>query len=132
MSGINFKPITTLREPTELAAQGLVSVADLADLEKVAARYAVAVTPEGAALIDPDDPEDPIRSGKRRIHPSPGSCIAIRIGCCSNWFMSARSIAGSVFAARWSARARRRRSRRALTTTHWPISAHIPRFGKSS
>jgi lysine 2,3-aminomutase len=60
MSGINFKPITTLREPTELAAQGLVSVADLADLEKVAARYAVAVTPEVAALIDPDDPEDPI------------------------------------------------------------------------
>ena len=60
MSGINFKPVTTLREPTELAAQGLVSVADLADLEKVAARYAVAVTPEVAALIDPDDPEDPI------------------------------------------------------------------------
>src|SRR6202790_5439429 len=60
MSGINFKPVTTLREPTELAAQGLVSVADLPDLEKVAARYAVAVTPEVAALIDPDDPEDPI------------------------------------------------------------------------
>ena len=30
------------------------------DLEKVAARYAVAVTPEIAALIDPDDPNDPI------------------------------------------------------------------------
>ena len=27
---------------------------------KVAARYAVAVTPEMAALIDPDDPDDPI------------------------------------------------------------------------
>jgi lysine 2,3-aminomutase len=60
MSGINFKPITTLREPPELAAHGLVSVEDLPDLEKVAARYAVAVTPDVAALIDPDDPQDPI------------------------------------------------------------------------
>jgi lysine 2,3-aminomutase len=60
MSSINFKPIATLREPTELVAHGLVSVADLAGLEKVAARYAVAVTPDVAALIDPDDPDDPI------------------------------------------------------------------------
>src|SRR5271167_4068114 len=60
MSSINFKPITTLREPTELAAHGLVPVADLPDLEKVAARYAIAVTPDVAALIDPDDPQDPI------------------------------------------------------------------------
>ena len=60
MSSSHFKPIATLREPTELVAHGLVSVADLADLEKVAARYAVAVTPDVAALIDPDDPDDPI------------------------------------------------------------------------
>jgi lysine 2,3-aminomutase len=60
MSSISFQPITTLREPAELAAQGLVSVADLPALEKVAARYAIAVTPEVAALIDPDDPFDPI------------------------------------------------------------------------
>jgi lysine 2,3-aminomutase len=60
MSSINFKPAATLREPTELVAQGLVSVEGLADLEKVAARYAVAVTPDMAALIDPDDPFDPI------------------------------------------------------------------------
>jgi len=60
MNRINFKPSATLREPTELVAQGLVSVEDLADLEKVAARYAVAVTPDIAALIDPDDPLDPI------------------------------------------------------------------------
>ena len=60
MNRINFKPATTLREPTELVAQGLVPVEDLADLEKVAARYAVAVTPDMAALIDPDDPDDPI------------------------------------------------------------------------
>ena len=60
MNRINFKPAATLRDPTELVAQGLVAVEDLADLEKVAARYAVAVTPDVAALIDPDDPLDPI------------------------------------------------------------------------
>jgi lysine 2,3-aminomutase len=60
MSISHFKPVATLREPTELVARGLVSVADIADLERVAARYAVAVTPDVAALIDPDDPADPI------------------------------------------------------------------------
>src|ERR1700710_2019826 len=53
-------PATTLREPAELVARGLASSADLPDLERVAARYAVAVTPDIAALIDPDDPNDPI------------------------------------------------------------------------
>jgi lysine 2,3-aminomutase len=51
---------TTLREPAELVAHGLARAADLAALEKVAARYAVAVTPEIAALIDVNDPDDPI------------------------------------------------------------------------
>src|ERR1700710_2013903 len=60
MNRINFKPAATLREPAELCPQGLVPVADLPDLEKGAARYAVAVTPDMAALIDPDDPDDPI------------------------------------------------------------------------
>jgi lysine 2,3-aminomutase len=60
MKRTHFQPIATLREPAELAAQGLVAVADLPALEKVAARYAIAVTPEVAALIDPDDPLDPI------------------------------------------------------------------------
>jgi len=60
MKSINFKPITTLREPTELASHGLIPASDLRDLENVAARYAVGVTPDVAALIDPDDPNDPI------------------------------------------------------------------------
>jgi lysine 2,3-aminomutase len=60
MSSRKFKPITTLREPAELAAHGLVPVADLPDLQKVAARYAIAVTSDVAALIDRDDPDDPI------------------------------------------------------------------------
>src|ERR1700678_570906 len=60
MSSIIFKPVSTLREPAELAARGLVPVSDIPTLEQVAARYAIAVTPEVAALIDPDDPFDPI------------------------------------------------------------------------
>jgi lysine 2,3-aminomutase len=60
MNKINFNVAATLREPTELVGQGLAALADLRDLEKVAARYAVAVTPDMAALIDPDNPDDPI------------------------------------------------------------------------
>ena len=44
----------------ELAAAALVPPERLAELERVAARYAVAVTPAMAELIDPDDPADPI------------------------------------------------------------------------
>src|SRR5215813_12035121 len=51
---------TTLREPAELVAHGLARASDLPELENVAARYAVAVTPEIAALIDVNDPNDPI------------------------------------------------------------------------
>jgi lysine 2,3-aminomutase len=53
-------PPTTLRQAAELVAHGLAPAADLAVLEQVAARYAVAVTPDIAALIDTDDPNDPI------------------------------------------------------------------------
>jgi lysine 2,3-aminomutase len=60
MNRIDPKLVATLREPAELVASGLAPAADLADLEKVAARYAIAVTPDIAALIDPDDPDDPI------------------------------------------------------------------------
>jgi len=60
MSRINLKPAATLRAPAELIAHGFAAAADLPDLEKVAAHYAVAVTPDIAALIDRDDPDDPI------------------------------------------------------------------------
>src|ERR1700704_6175722 len=73
MSRINLKSAATLREPTELVAHGLASAADLPDLEKVAARYAVAVTPDVAALIDPGDPDDPIG---RRFMPSSEELVA--------------------------------------------------------
>src|SRR5882724_12660146 len=60
MNRIDPKLAATLRRPDELVARGLVSAADLPVLDKVAARYAVAVTPDIAALIDSDDPDDPI------------------------------------------------------------------------
>jgi lysine 2,3-aminomutase len=60
MNTIDPRLAAALRRPDELVARGLASAADLPGLEKVAARYAVAVTAEIAALIDPDDPADPI------------------------------------------------------------------------
>src|SRR3954453_12323482 len=60
MSKFNRGTASTLRQPSELVAHGLAPAADLPDLERVAARYAVAVTPEVAALIDAGDPDDPI------------------------------------------------------------------------
>ena len=60
MSKVNLASATTLRTSADLIAQGFAPAAALPDLEKVAARYAVAVTADMAALIDPDDPADPI------------------------------------------------------------------------
>jgi lysine 2,3-aminomutase len=45
-------PPVSLRSVSALAGAGLVAPRDVAGLEKVAARYAIAVTPEMAALID--------------------------------------------------------------------------------
>jgi lysine 2,3-aminomutase len=50
----------TLRTIDELCAQALVPRDRLDALADVAARYAVAITPAMAELIDPDDPRDPI------------------------------------------------------------------------
>jgi lysine 2,3-aminomutase len=50
----------TIRLPSELVAAGLAPAHALADLARVAQRYAVAITPEVAALIDRADPDDPI------------------------------------------------------------------------
>ncbi len=50
----------TLRTPEQLAEHGLIAPERRAVLGAVAARYAVAVPPALAALIDRDDPDDPI------------------------------------------------------------------------
>jgi lysine 2,3-aminomutase len=50
----------TVRSIPELARAGLVALDQAPALEPVAARYAVAITPDVARLIDRGDPEDPI------------------------------------------------------------------------
>jgi lysine 2,3-aminomutase len=57
-----------LRRPADLVAAGLAAPDRHADLERVAARYAVAITPAMAELIDPADPHDPIA---RQFVPDP-------------------------------------------------------------
>lgn len=52
----------TLRTAAELIARGLAPAESRATLDAVAARYAIAVTPEMAALISPAAPADPIAS----------------------------------------------------------------------
>jgi lysine 2,3-aminomutase len=49
-----------IRLPSELVAAGLAPPEKLADLARVAERYAVAITPDIAGLIDRADPRDPI------------------------------------------------------------------------
>ena len=50
----------TLRTLAHLSGSGLIAPEERAALEPVAARYAIAVPPALAALIDRDDPNDPI------------------------------------------------------------------------
>src|ERR1700684_716726 len=50
----------THRSAADLVAAGLAPSAALVELERVAARYAVALTPDLGALIDPADRHDPI------------------------------------------------------------------------
>src|SRR5690349_7989894 len=73
MNRIDPKLAATLRRPDELVARGLARAADLPALEQVAARYAVAVTPDIAELIDISDPADPIA---RQFIPSADELIA--------------------------------------------------------
>ncbi|MBM6594172.1 lysine-2,3-aminomutase-like protein [Microvirga pudoricolor] len=50
----------TLRTPDALSERGLLDPAELPAIRTVAERYAVAVSPAIADLIDPADPDDPI------------------------------------------------------------------------
>src|SRR5215471_2755183 len=63
----------TLRSPAALAEAGLIPSDRIASLHKVAAQYAVAITPSIAELIDPLDPDDPIA---RQFVPDPAECDA--------------------------------------------------------
>ena len=57
----------TLRTAAQICDHGFAPPEDRSALEKVAARYAVALPPTLAALIDPADPHDPIA---RQVVPS--------------------------------------------------------------
>ena len=46
MNRIDPKLAATLRQPADLVERRLAKATDLADLERVAARYAIAVTPD--------------------------------------------------------------------------------------
>jgi lysine 2,3-aminomutase len=63
----------TLRSIAELRDAGLVPAAQAAALEQVAERYAVAITPAMAELIDRDDPDDPIA---RQFIPAPAELVS--------------------------------------------------------
>jgi len=54
------RPARTLKSPDDLVAAGLVAPSRLGELAAVAARYAIALTPAVARLIDRGDPADPI------------------------------------------------------------------------
>jgi lysine 2,3-aminomutase len=63
----------TLRSAADLVAARLVDPARAAAIAEVAARYAVAITPAVAALIDRADPADPIA---RQYVPDPAELMA--------------------------------------------------------
>jgi lysine 2,3-aminomutase len=63
----------TTRSAADLVAAGLASADALAALERVAARYAVSLTPDLGGLIDPTDPHDPIA---RQFVPDPAELDA--------------------------------------------------------
>lgn len=52
--------MNTLRTPRELVDHELIDSERLADIERVAERYAIAISPAMAGLIDRTDPNDPI------------------------------------------------------------------------
>ena len=93
----------TLRTPDALAEAGLIGADEIAALAPVAARYAVAITPAIAELIEtPDDPigrqflpsagrsatsattRPPTPSAMGPTARSPASSTAIPTACCSN------------------------------------------------
>jgi len=61
-------PSQTLISLDDLVDAGLIAEADAPSLQNVAKRYSIALTPEIAALIDRDDPNDPIA---RQFIPNP-------------------------------------------------------------
>ena len=49
-----------IKTTDELVGAGMIAAEDRANIAAVTERYALAITPDMAALIDPNDPNDPI------------------------------------------------------------------------
>ncbi len=64
----------TLKTPQALADAGLLQADRMADARRVAERYAIAVTPDMADLIDRTDPNDPIA---RQFLPDPAELVML-------------------------------------------------------
>lgn len=64
----------SLKSAADLAAAGLLDEAGLAEAARVGERYAIAVTPAIAALIDTADPNDPIA---RQFLPDPAELMTL-------------------------------------------------------
>jgi lysine 2,3-aminomutase len=62
----------TLRSLSDLVAEGLISSDRMEELQSVAARYAIGISPAIEDLIDPGDPGDPIA---RQFVPSPAESV---------------------------------------------------------
>jgi lysine 2,3-aminomutase len=73
---VSSEPAPSLRSIADLVAAELVPPDRLAALEQVAARYAVAITPAMAELIDPADPADPIA---RQFVPDPVELVTAAV-----------------------------------------------------
>jgi lysine 2,3-aminomutase len=73
VTALRDRPGPTLRRPEDLARTGLVAADRVPALEAVVARYAVAITPAMAELIDPADARDPIA---RQFVPEPAELEA--------------------------------------------------------
>lgn len=73
---VSSEPAPPLRSAADLVAAGLVPSDRLAALEQVAARYAVAITPAMAGLIDPADHADPIA---RQFVPDPAELMTAAV-----------------------------------------------------
>ena len=74
-AGRGFGAVTeTSRDARALATRGLIEWDAMAAIDHVGARYAIAVTPDIAAIIDPLDPADPIA---RQFLPDPRELIVL-------------------------------------------------------
>lgn len=76
---MNPKPRPVLRTPQQLIEAELLAPDARAGIEAVAARYAIAITPEMAELIDPTAPRDPIAAqfvpNARELIAAPGEKV---------------------------------------------------------